>query len=321
MGTGGFRWLQRLGTAATILAQQQALNRVIGSTGCRRVLFNTYSEYLAPLWAWRLRRWHRRGVRFAAVVHDPVRNYVVGPRWWHHLSIAQGYSFLDLAFVHAPIKLDTYTRQPRLRTHVIPHGPYLYPSPLATAQQLRANLGVPDDAKLLLSFGHIRDNKNLELVLQAMVQMPQIWLLVAGPEATAGQHPSAHYKKLADHLGVADRCCWKLGYQSPHQVANHFTAADLLLLTYSSSFRSESGVLHLGARYRKPAIASAGESGLLDAVSKFGIGAVVEPDNPVALEQGLRHILKHPPKPDWEAYENSNSWNRNAQIVSEAMGC
>ncbi len=321
LDAAGFRWLQRLCTAATILLQQQMLNRAIRRTGCRHVLFNTYSEYLAPLWAWRLRSWRRRGVRFAAIVHDPVRNYVVGPRWWHRLSIAQGYSFLDVAFVHAPIMLDTYTHLPTLRTRVIPHGPYQYPSAQATAQQLRASLDIPEDATLLLSFGHIRDNKNLQLVLKVMVQMPHIWLLVAGPEATAGQQPSSHYKKLASELGVANRCSWQIGYQSAHQVANYFTAADVLLLTYSSSYRSESGVLHLGARYRKPVIASAGESGLLDAVNKFGIGAVVKADNPVALEQGLRHLLKYPPNPDWKAYESSNSWQRNAQLVAEAMDC
>lgn len=321
LAAGRFRWLQRLGTAATILAQQLALNRAIASTGCRRVLFTTYSEYLAPLWAWRLRLWQRRGVRFAAVVHDPVRNYVVGPRWWHRLSIAQGYSFLAVALVHAPIDLNIGSRQPRLRTTVIPHGPYQYPAPQATAQQLRTSLGVPDDATLLLSFGHIRDNKNLQLVLKAMVQWPQLWLLVAGPEATAGQLPSSHYRDLAHRLGVAERCFWHLGYQSPDQVANHFTAADVLLLTYSSSFRSESGVLHLGAHYRKPVIASAGDSALLNVVKKFAIGEVIEADNPVALEQGLRHLLMSPPTPDWNAYERSNSWHRNAQLVIEAMDC
>ena len=45
----------------------------------RRVLLATYLEYLALLWAPSLRRLMRRGVVFGAVVHDPVRDYIVGP--------------------------------------------------------------------------------------------------------------------------------------------------------------------------------------------------------------------------------------------------
>jgi glycosyltransferase involved in cell wall biosynthesis len=319
-GAGRWRWQQRLATTLTILAQQAVLHRVIVRRGIRRVLFTTYSEYLAPLWAWRLRRLHRRGVHFAAVVHDPVRDYVVGPRWWHRLSIAEGYSFLDVAFVHAPIQLDTGRPQPRLRSVVIPHGPFHYPTPQVAAEQLRANLGLPSGTTLLLSFGHIRNNKNLQLVLQVMAQLPQIWLLVAGPEATAGQRPSAHYRQLARQLSVADRCLWQVGYQSPEQVADAFAATDAVLLTYASTFHSASGVMHLAAYYRKPVIASAGASALLDTVQRFGLGIVVSPDSAEALQLGLRQLLTVPPLPQWQAYEQANSWERNAQMVSQAMG-
>lgn len=317
---GSPRWRQQMATAATILRQQDQLHRVIQSTGTRQVLFTSYSEYLAPLWAWRLRRWRRSGVRFAAVVHDPVRNFVVGPRWWHRLSIAQGYSFLDVALLHAPIQLDTGAPQPQLRCQLIPHGPFRYPAPLSSAAELRERLAIPPGAVLMLCFGHIRNNKNIQLVLEAMVQVPQVWLLMAGPEATAGQRPAAHYQRLAEQLGVAHRCRWLIGYQSPEQVADCFTAADAVLLTYSGQFRSASGVMHLAAHYRKPVIASAGASALLDAVGNFSLGVVVPPDDPAALVRGLRCFLSDPPMSDWQGYEQANSWERNAQLVAQALG-
>jgi glycosyltransferase involved in cell wall biosynthesis len=302
------------------LYHQNALNRALGSTGAREVLFTTYSEYLAPLWAWRLRRWRRRGVRFAAVVHDPVRDFVVGPRWWHRFSIAQGYSFLDLAFVHAPIQLDTASPQPQLRMRVIPIGPFRYPAASSEAAELRRRLAIPPQATLLLSFGHIRNNKNLQLILQAMAELPELWLLVAGPEATAGQRPSAQYRQLAEELGVAHRCRWQISYQSPEQVANHFSASDAVLLTYSGAFRSASGVLHLAAHYRKTMIASAGASALLDTVRAFNLGVLVKADDATALVHGIHHWLRHPPAPDWQGYEAANSWERNAELVAQELG-
>jgi glycosyltransferase involved in cell wall biosynthesis len=311
---------QQLATALTILRQQIALNRALATTGARQVLFTTYSEYLAPLWAWRLRRLQRKGVRFAAVVHDPVRDFVVGPRCWHRLSIAQGYSFLNLAFVHAPIQLDTSSPQPQLRTQVIPHGPYRYPAAMSSAAELRRRLAIPPQTTLLLSFGHIRDNKNLQLILQAMAELPELWLLVAGPEATAGQRPSAHYRQLAEQFGVANRCRWQIGYQSPEQVADHFVACDGVLLTYSGQFHSASGVLHLAAHYCKPMIASAGAGALLDTVRSFDLGVVVQADDATALAHGIQHWLSHPPAPDWPGYESANSWERNAELVAQALG-
>jgi glycosyltransferase involved in cell wall biosynthesis len=315
-----WRWLQRLGTAGTILVQQMVLNQAIASSGCNCVLFTSYSEYLAPLWAWRLQCWQRSGLRFAAVMHDPVRNYVVGPQWWHRLSITQAFSFLSVALLHAPIQLNTGHSQPGLRTLVIPHGPFRYPLPKASAEQLRNKLAVPADVTLLLSFGHIRDNKNLQLVLQAMSHLPQIWLLVAGPEATSGQRPSAHYRRLAVELGVAERCLWEVGYQSPQEVADHFGAADAVLLTYAGSFHSASGVMHLAAHYRKPVIASAGASALLDTVRRFSLGEVVAPDDPESLQHGMLQLLHKRQTPDWQAYEQVHSWDRNAQLVAEALG-
>jgi glycosyltransferase involved in cell wall biosynthesis len=314
------RLQQRLASATSILRQLVCMDQAIAATGARQVLFTTYSEYLAPLWAWRLRRWRRRGVRFAAVVHDPVRDFVVGPRWWHRFSIDQGYSFLDVALVHAPIQLDTGSPQHQLRTQVIPHGPYRYPTPSSEAAELRRRLGIPPQAKLLLSFGHIRNNKNLQLILQALAHLPELWLLVAGPEANAGQRPSAHYRQLAEQLGVAHRCRWYIGYQSPEQVADHFTASDAVLLTYSGAFRSASGVLHLAAHYRKTMIASAGASALLDTVRSFDLGVVVQADDATALIQGIQHWLRHPPAPDWQGYECANSWERNAELVAQALG-
>ena len=315
-----FRWLQRLATATNILLQHVALNHAIAATGTRWVLFTSYSEYLAPLWAWRLNRWTRRGLRFAAVVHDPVRDFVVGPRWWHRLSVSQGYSFLHVALVHSPIRLDVGSDRPPPRTVLIPHGPYIYPSPRQSVSETRRNLSIPPDATLMLSFGHIRDSKNLNLVLEAMTGVPQIWLLVAGPEATAGQQRSTFYQQLAQLKGVAERCRWEIGYQSPAQVAELFSAANGVLLSYSSSFRSASGVMHLSAHYRKPVLASAGASALVEDVRCFRLGVLVPPDDVTELQVGLRRFLSEPLRPDWQAYERANSWYRNAELVAQAMG-
>jgi hypothetical protein len=65
------------------------------------VLLASYSEYLAPLWFlphWILARFF--GVVYVANLHDPVRDYVVGPKWWHEFSVAMAYCPISVGVVH-----------------------------------------------------------------------------------------------------------------------------------------------------------------------------------------------------------------------------
>jgi glycosyltransferase involved in cell wall biosynthesis len=314
------RLLQRVCFVARLLASVRVSESAIRAGGYRLVLFTSYTEYLAPLWAWRFRRLRQRAVHFAAVVHDPVRSYQVGPRWWHRWSIAEGYSFLEQAFVHAPIALDTARPMPDLRVTVIPHGPFPFPHASLSRAEARRLLGVPLSVPLLLCFGRLRNDKNLGRVLQALASQPNAHLLVVGPEATPGQLQSGDYQQLAQSLGVDSRCHWQIHFHSPQEVANMFAAADVAVVAYSASFRSASGVLNVVANYRLPVVASAGDSSLLSAVQLYRLGVAVSPDDTPALTTAIRSILANPPEPDWQGYTAANSWERNAELVAQAFG-
>jgi len=279
------------------------------------VLLSSYSEYLAPLWAWRLRRWQQRGIRFGAIVHDPVRDFQVGPAWWHRWSIAEAYSFLEAAFVHQAIALDTAHTMPRLHTYVLPHGPYRFPPATLNREQLRDRLQLPHHAPVMLAFGHIRDNKNLDLVIQAMAKIPNVYLLVAGSEPPTHQKPVQFYRDLAESFGVSDHIRWQIRFIPDSEVSHLFTVADLVLLTYSSSFRSASGVLNTAATFRKPCLASSGESDLKTAVEGYQLGFWVQPDCPNAIQEGIQSWLNLPPQPYWEQYLSDHSWTRNAEVI------
>lgn len=315
----GTRLARKIGFARTILQNIATLDRHIREEKFDRVLLGSYAEYLAPLWASKLERLAGHGVVFGAIVHDPVRDFVLGPHWWHRRSIARGYSFLREAFVHEPITLDTVRPIPRLRTTVIPHGVYEIPPALLTREASREQLGLPREARVMLAFGHIRDGKNLDLVLRAMQQFPDVHLLVAGSAQSSGQKPAAFYQNLARELGVAGRCVWKIGYIPASDSGNLFTASDVVLLTYSRAFRSASGVLNTAIFFRKPCIASGGDGNLRTMVKKFDLGVWVDPDDAEALVRGIGRWLHAPPSPRWDDYCVENSWRRNAEIVLRQM--
>jgi glycosyltransferase involved in cell wall biosynthesis len=313
------RWRSRLRTAKSLLVEHAKLASVIRAYSFRRVLLATYLEYLAPFWAPSLRRLVRRGVVFGAVLHDPVRDYVVGPLWWHRWSVAEGYSFLREVFVHAEVDLGPASRKLPLRKTVIPHGPYDLGDPIRGRRFVRDELSLPNDAVVLLSFGHIRDGKNLDVLLRAMVDLPDIFLLIAGTEATAGQKPSAFYRLLAEELGVASRCRWLVRYIETELVADLFECVDLVVLTYSSQFRSASGVLNLAVRYRRPMIASSGDSALAQVIGQYGLGIRVQPDDAKEVARGLSCALRSNLECDWDGYMHDHSWTINADRVATSM--
>jgi glycosyltransferase involved in cell wall biosynthesis len=301
------------------IANYATLARFIEQNNFQYVLLASYSEYLSPLWFRQLKHLAKCGVVFGAVVHDPVRDFVLGSLWWHRWSISCSYSFLREAFVHEDIKLDTVRPMPQLRTTVIPHGVFHFPSASSSQEETRAKLDLPLDAKVMLAFGHIRDNKNLDLVIRAMVHCPNFYLVVAGQQQSSGQRSITFYQELAKTLGVANRCRWQIKFIPDTEVANLFVAADIVLLTYSKHFRSASGVLNTAANYRQPCIASGGEGPLRSVVQKYELGIWVEPDNIDSLVQGINAWLANPPYPQWEKYFEENSWALNAKVVTSCL--
>src|SRR5262249_46039440 len=132
--------------------------------------------------------------------------------------------------------------------------------------------------------------------------------------------PFAFYRDLAAEVGVEDRCQFFEGFVADADLGKYFAGADFVLLTYASSFRSQSGVLNIAARARKPVLASASPSSLMESVTRFSLGVAVKPDCVEAVVAGMRRLIGACPSSRWDAYEASASWAANARKVCEAAG-
>jgi glycosyltransferase involved in cell wall biosynthesis len=285
------------------------------------ILFACYREYFAPLWFGPLLREAREGRVFATIAHDPIRNFVVGPLWWHRLSVRCGYAFIRHAFAHDGTPVDFGGSPPiGVHVHTIPHGPLTIPASSENREDLRSRYGFTTQDHVFLAFGQIRDSKNLDLFLNAMTHLPaHVKLLVAGTGGAASQKPPAYYQKRAAQLGLINRCCWDIRHVPDSEIASLFAASDTVLLSYSSKFRSASGVLNTAVTCRKPVLASSGSGPLKTAVEKFRLGIWVPPDDAETMIQGVLRLLQSPPQPQWEAYETEHAWSRNAAIVLKAL--
>ena len=378
------------------------------------VLLASYSEYLAPLWVlphWILAKLF--GIVYVANLHDPVRDYVVGPKWWHDLSVRMAYWPISVGVVHqrlpepspvpkhvhvveAPVGVYDLQESPedpeairagwgvagrnseRLKEYpttedtestegsqgnaqetsagaafshpttselarvsenaLQPRFASCHASSTATSHSLLATASeVPSLATsysphattaspevVFLAFGFIRDNKNLDLVIHALVDNPSAILVVMGRAQSKKDKPFDFYRDLAVELGVQNRVKFFDGFVPDEKLASYFAAADVVVLTYDKSFHSQSGVLNVAARARRPVLASAGESPLKDCVEKFRLGVFVEPDDMRALKQGIKKISScelraASGEPDWQGYEAFASWDVNVAKILDAV--
>ena len=323
------------------------------------VIIGWYGEYLAPLWVlphWILARVFK--VIYVVNIHDPVRDFVVGPKWWHDLSVRMAYWPISVGVVHQ--RLQEPSPVPK-HVHVVeaPVGVYDLQESAEDPEAIRAVWGVrkeksetlklgkaesrnsadcgnalesgrpsldtsaPADV-VFLAFGFIRDNKNLDLVIRALVENPSAVLVVMGRAQSKKDKPLEFYRKLAVELGVQDRVNFFDGFVPDEKLASYFAAADVVVLTYDGSFHSQSGVLNVAARARRPVLVSAGESPLKDCLERFRLGVFVEPDNLRALQEGMKMMMSDEWRaigggPDWEGYEAFASWDVNVAKILEGV--
>lgn len=250
-----------------------------------------------------------------------MRDFVLGPLWWHRWSVRQAYSFVSHVFVHDETPVDFGgPKPPEIQIHLIPHGPYEVPAPEQERTAIRGGYGFSDADTVFLSFGQIRDGKNLDRFLRVLPSLPpHVKLLVAGAGGAASQRAPETYVRLAEDLGVAERCAWDLRYIPDSETGNVFAAADFLLLTYSAKFRSASGVLNTAVASRKPVLASSGGGPLKTVVEGYQLGCYVPPDDDAAILEGAKRLITTSPQPAWDRYLRQNSWEQNALRVISAL--
>lgn len=135
----------------------------------------------------------------------------------------------------------------------------------------------------LLFFGKIRPVKGLELILDAMRELPDYELTVAG---------EFNDRRYARHVTRKARGMPNVrllpGYVPDDHLEALFTRASAVVLPYRQ-FLADSGVLHLAIAYGVPVVA-ANVGGLGASVARSGAGVVVEPGSVEALSNGITDL-------------------------------
>ncbi len=300
-------------------ANHRILSEMAVTEKFSHVLMGCFAEYFSPFWISYLKKIRRHGLRIGSIIHDPVRHFVVGPKIWHRYCIRTVYRQTDYAFVHEEITLDKGGLESKLPVIVLPYGPNALPDATRSRDEIRKIYEIPTDAKVFLAFGHLRDEKNIDLIIRALPEIHGAYLIVVGDENSRSQKAASYYQALAQELGVADRCRWDIRYVRGSEVGDLFSMADYCAFTYKASFRSASSALNTAAYYRKPVIASSGAGPMKTTVERYKLGVWVQPDNLNVLVKGINELIREDVFPNWDGYIEDNSWSKNASLLAGEM--
>ncbi len=178
---------------------------------------------------------------------------------------------------------------------------------------VRAKLGIADDAQVLLFFGFIRKYKGLDIILRAMPELikkyPKLVLVVAG-ESYSGEDD---FRALIKELAIPDANLKLFTDYIPNDdVPLYFSAANVAVLPYRSA--TQSGIVQIAYNFDLPVIAT-DVGGLAEIVIDGVCGLIAPQPTPEAvakeivnyfdnnLESKLREgVREEKKKYSWESF-------------------
>jgi D-inositol-3-phosphate glycosyltransferase len=175
---------------------------------------------------------------------------------------------------------------------VIPHGIVPVKNSLQK-MDARKKLGIPENKKVLLFFGSIRENKGLNILLKSMKEVvsqnSDVLLVIAGavPRDTSFQP----YQDIIEKNNLSQNIRKIIEFIPDEEVDYYFAACDDVVLPYIR-FESQSGVLLRAYAHKKPVIVSdIGAMGEL--VRSDQVGIAVQPNDEKSLSSAINEILKN----------------------------
>jgi len=288
---------------------------ISASPHCRAVHFQEYTPWLMSRHFDRLKK---AGFHLFYTVHGVYpHRYMDGvPRSVYHKWCRDGWRQCDALFVHTEglaQSLRGFLKKAQPPIFVTPPGicNILMPKERSTMP------GTRGDPRQLLFFGVMRPNKGLHILLQAMHELPECRLTIAGDfkEASYKKKILTEIARLPrEQVNLIDR------FVDDDEIAGIFARSGLLVLPYTFFF-AQSAVLRLAVQFGLPVVAS-NVGGLEESIEDWRVGTCVVPNDPKALAKGIRSMMEpmryESAKRATELVRASVNWRHTARLTWQA---
>jgi len=265
---------------------------------------------LAPALSGTVRAWKKHSksasARAIALVHNAGSDQTA---WWDVELTKRFLRSVDGAWTLSEGVTERLAElKPDLACQTLFHPLYDHFPNLMQAEEAKAKLHLPVNARVLLYFGSIRPHKGLEVLLDAFSRLnspPErpLHLLIAG--ACSGDWEP--YERLIEAHPARARIQTHERFISDREVGLFFGAADAVALPYRRA--SQNGVAAVALHYGKPIVAS-DVGGLSECILPGQTGELALPNGANSLAEALRRALSSTyPSESFRAARDRFSWS------------
>jgi glycosyltransferase involved in cell wall biosynthesis len=283
------------------------------------VILNDFEQLSAFIWVPIFKVFLNKKHRFVVILHDPDRDAYPPSLSFTNFSMRQIISLVHVAIYHDFLPDKPYYQGFKNCIFLdLPHG--FYPLPKPDAELFQKLSSLEEEGKVIMAIlGNIRPEKNYNLAIEALAQLPNHYLIIAGSTAN-GRVNLQTYRDLAKNLNVENRLVWIEKFLTEAEMSAIIEITDVILLNYAVSFTSQSGILNVVAPFRKELIVSDGPSSLASIIRRFKVGELVQPGSTTSLVSGLEKLQEEEVelRQNWEDYLTYASWENH---VSNAVAC
>lgn len=279
------------------------------------LVFRYWMPFFAPCFGSILRGAVKDGIPETVVVADNVTPHERRPldtaltRWF----LSRPDRFVVMADA---VRQDLLRFRPDAKITLAPHPLYGQFGDAIDRGEARRQLGLEQDAEILLFFGFIRHYKGLDLLLEAIPrilgQRPKARLLVVG-EFYDAESP---YREQVRAKGLENIVRFVPEYVANDEVAPWFSAADVVVLPYRHA--TQSGIIPVAFHMGRTVI-STRVGGLGEVIDEGRTGLLVAPEDPEALADTVVRFLEEGRRDEMEAEVRAQrsrfSWEHFAAAV------
>lgn len=212
------------------------------------------------------------------------------------LFVRIAYNLCDSVIAHNEVSRGELIEKisiPSNKINVIPHGNYFdLIQEMPDMDVSRKELGIPENAKVLLFFGQIKDVKGLDVLLEALktiiTKHSQVILVIAGK---VWKTDFSKYDELINTYGIRDNCLLDIRYIPDNEISNYYSAANLVVLPYRRIYQS--GVLLMAMSFGRSVVVS-DLPGMLEVVTDNETGFVFRNGDSDNLSSVINSALENP---------------------------
>jgi glycosyltransferase involved in cell wall biosynthesis len=275
------------------------------------LLMKFWMPFFAPALGFTARKLKKRGTKVITILDNVIPHETrPGDIKLTKFFLKQNHGFIVMSNA---VKDDLLQLKPDAKYSYHPHPLFDHFGENIDRNEAREQLNLPEDKKILLFFGFIRDYKGLDILIDTMQKLDDEYILLIAGEVYGNFDK---YDEQIKSLGIESKVKKFVRYINDEEVPLFFSAADVCVQPYKSA--TQSGIVGISYHFDLPMIAT-DVGGLREMIEPHDTGIIVDKPEPDMIKQAVikyfSENLLDKYKQNIKSFKDLCSWSNLAKAI------